>query len=99
MGKHCLKLCQVCEHTLINLEAWLHDRTQAQNDPCLSPQHQKQQPLRKDGYNDRRSQVHAKIVDVDGKGNNQNDQKWICKSGHQFYICQRYKMLKPVEKF
>ena len=57
-GEHCLKQCLVCEAILINLETWLHDRIQPQNDSCLSPQQQKQQSLQKDGYNDRRSQIH-----------------------------------------
>ena len=51
MGEHCLSLRRVKEPTLVDMEAWLHDKIKASTDPYLLPKLPKQnQHHSKQGY-------------------------------------------------
>ena len=97
-GEHCLKLRVIREPTLVDLEAWLHDRIQATTDPYL-PQKRDKKFQKFSSEEDK----HKTLVNTTGvsKTDNQSVENKcsFCKANHRFYKCQTYNGMTPIERF
>ena len=99
-GEHCLNLRRVREPTLVDMEAWLHDRIEASTDPYLPPKLDKSNLHHpRQGYKGKHSTgIHATGINQKGDKSLENN-CILCKEKHRIYKCQQYRSMNDLEKF
>ena len=100
-GQHCLSSRHVRETTLVNMEAWLHDRIEASTDLYLLPKLSKQnQHHSKQGYKcNQNTGVHTTGINSNKERKLFENKCILCKEKNRIYKCQRYRAMNDLEKF